>query len=159
MKNHCCANEKINYVQFAVWSGYFLLHNLNDPSTISQSSVSCTSLRQGLVGRQAGEPACWVAGQEILWRLVCCRFHIYVHPNPNGGKSDGVKHSASAWGEDWDPGEQRHRQSGKKCKEIKSDQELWWEKYFQWWKNSLHSLHTNRISIKRWAISIFFKFS
>ena len=74
------------------------------------------------VGRQEGESAGRVAGQEVLRRRECRALHAHVHPDPSGGKSDGVEHSASTRAEDGDPGEQSHRRSGKERGKIREEQ-------------------------------------
>lgn len=58
-------------------------------------SYSCTALQQGVAGGATGESAWRMAGQEVLWRRLRRLLHINVHPHPNGGQGDGVKHRGS----------------------------------------------------------------
>lgn len=65
-----------------------------------------------------------MGGQEIPRRLFCRLSYVHVRPDPSGGQSDGVKHSAPTRAEDGDPGEQSHRRFGKEFREIRGEKNI-----------------------------------
>lgn len=100
--------------QRKIWIRFF---SYSSPVT---PQIMFTFVLQRFVGRQRGESACRVAGQEVLLRYVSFGFQFHVCSNPNGGQSHGFKHSAAAREEAGDPWEQRHCWSGKACREIRN---------------------------------------
>lgn len=115
-------------------------------STVT-STIKGTFVFQSFVGRQAGESAYRVAGQEVLLCSVCHRFQFHVRSNPNGGQSHGFKHAAAAREEDRDPGEQRHHRSGKNCREIRTPQLHWGEATRQFTEKQMTLILSNKMHL------------
>lgn len=81
-----------------------------------------TFVFQGFVGRQTGESAWRVAGQEVLLCYISFGFQFHVRSNRNGGQSHGFKHSTAARDEDRDSREQRYYWAGKASREVGNHQ-------------------------------------